>query len=141
MTDTTLRKSVFIKAARDKVWPYLVDKTKLGEWYHPAEADLAAGQSYVLLGKDGNGQPEKQVWGDVLELVAGQKLKTTFCIGPFGDRSTVVTWVLEEVAGGTMIYLTHEGIPEAAGEHAMHLISALDKGWDIHLGHLRETGA
>jgi uncharacterized protein YndB with AHSA1/START domain len=139
MSNNALKKSVFVKASRDKVWPYLVDKDKLGEWYHPAENDLTDGEAYVLLGKNDKGEPQKQVWGEVLEFVAGKKLKTTFCIAPFGDQSTTVTWILEDVAGGTMICLTHEGIPEVAGEHAMHLVSALDKGWDAHLARLRET--
>ncbi len=141
MTDTAIKKSVFINASKDIVWTYLVNKDKLGHWYHPAEKNLADGESYVLLGRDENGQPKKQVWGDVLEFVIGKKLKTTFCIAPFGDHSTTVTWILEEVAGGTMLYLTHEGIPEAAGDHAFHLVSALDKGWDGHLGRLRDANA
>jgi len=50
---------------------------------------------------------------------------------------TTVSWTLEQVYGGTKLTLTHEGIGEAAGESAMGLLMALDKGWDKHLESLR----
>jgi len=42
MNTTTITKSIFFNAPRETVWAFLTDKDKLGEWYHPAEADFVA---------------------------------------------------------------------------------------------------
>ena len=61
----------------------------------------------------------------------------SFTIGPLNGAMTTVTWKLEEIQDGTRLTLQHEGISEAAGEAAIGLLMALDKGWDKHLGSLR----
>ena len=134
---TTISKTVFFNASPESVWLFLTDKDKLGEWYHPAENDLEAGKDYVLYRLADNGEKIRQIWGRVVEMNAPYKLVTTFIIDPFGENETTVTWVLEESAGGTRLTLIHEGIAEATGEAAMHLLMALDKGWDKHLADLR----
>lgn len=45
MSTTTIQKSLFLKASRETVWAYLTEKDKLGEWFHPADRDLAEGQA------------------------------------------------------------------------------------------------
>lgn len=137
MSATTITKSIFFNAPRESVWAFLTDKDKLGEWYHPAEANLVAGQEYCLYRIDENDKKIPQITGRVLEMTAPSKLVTTFVIGPFNGDETTVTWELEEAAGGTRLLLTHEGIAEATGEAAMHLLTALDSGWDKHLADLR----
>lgn len=137
MKATTITKSAFFDASRDTVWSFLTDKDKLGEWYHPAEANLAAGEDYSLYRIDENDQKVAQITGRVLEMNAPSKLVTTFVIGPFQGNETTVTWILDEAAGGTRLSLTHEGIAEATGEAAMQLLMALDNGWDKHLSDLR----
>jgi uncharacterized protein YndB with AHSA1/START domain len=140
MTDqTTIFKTIFFNAPRETVWLFLTDKDRLGQWYHPAEADLAEGEDYVLVRRTDDGESVRQVWGKVLEMDAPNRLVTTFIIGPFGDAETTVTWVLEDVAGGTRLSLTHEGIAEAAGQAAMQLLMALDHGWDKHLDSFRQA--
>lgn len=134
MSATTIEKTIFIKGSPQQVWAYLTDKDKLGDWYHPAKSDLKAGEDYALLSSE-TGKP--QVWGKVLEMTPHTLLKTTFVIGPFGDKETIVTWVLEDIPGGTRVSLTHEGVSEASGDAAMHLLCALDVGWDDHLGRMR----
>ena len=136
---TTITKSVLLNASRETVWAFLTNKDKLGEWYHPAEADLADGEVYSLYRMDENNKKEVQITGRVLEMNPPSRLVTTFVIGPFQGKETTVKWVLEEVAEGTRLSLTHEGIAEAAGDAAMHLFSALDNGWDTHLSELHKS--
>ena len=40
MSTSTINKSIFLAASREVVWDYLTDKDKLGEWFHPAAANL-----------------------------------------------------------------------------------------------------
>lgn len=137
--NTTISKSIFIDGPRETVWSFLTDKDKLGLWYHPAEADLLDGQEYKLLTKAEDGSMKPLVWGKVLMMHAPASLKTTFCIAPFGGGETILTWTLDEAAGGTRVSLEHEGIAEIAGPAAMNLLTALDAGWDEHFGRLREA--
>lgn len=138
MTNTTISKSIFLNASRDIVWSFLTDKDKLGDWYHPAEADLSEGSDYSLIGKNEDGTSSPHVWGRVIEMNAPAKLVTSFNIAPFQGIETTVTWRLEEVADGTRLSLTHEGIAEAGGGAVLQLLTALDDGWDRHLGRLRK---
>ncbi len=136
---TTITKSVFFNASRETVWSYLTDKDKLGEWYHPAVANLTAGSPYKLYEKGSDPEGPAMIWGDVKDMQSPSKLVTTFCIPPFGDVETIVTWTLEEAAGGTRLTVTHEGVAEAMGDAAMGLLQALDKGWDEHFQQLRDS--
>lgn len=136
MSTTNINKSIFIAASRDTVWDYLTDKDKLGEWFHPAEANLVEGMPYALL-EDPTDSDSKMCWGDVLSAKKPSFLSYTFTIKPLGGAMTTVNWSLEEAAGGTRVSLTHEGIGEAAGDAALGLLMALDAGWDKHLSALR----
>lgn len=138
---TTITKTVFFKASRETVWSFLTDKNKLATWFHPAEDDLKLGEPYALYRVDESGTKIPQIHGEVLEMDAPNRLVTTFCIEPFGDNKTTVTWVLEEAAGGTRLYLTHEGVADAAGAATGRMLLALDAGWDEHFVSLRASVA
>ena len=137
MSDSTIVKTIFLQADAEKVWSFLTDKDKLGEWFHPANADLAAGSDYVLKGQADDGSEVRKCWGSVIESKQAEKLVYTFTIEPLNGAMTTVTWLLQEVHGGTRLTLHHEGIGAAAGATALPLLMALDAGWDAHLGRLR----
>ena len=134
---TTLQKTVFFAAPPAVVWTYLTDANKLGTWYHPADSDLKAGADYHLLKTNEDGSTSPLISGRVLEMDAPNLLVTTFVIGPFEGRETTLTWTLTDAHGGTRLHLEHAGIADAAGDAALPLFQALDKGWDGHLGDLR----
>ena len=83
-------------------------------------------------------QEPLNVGGSVMEAKRPEKLVYTFTIEPFSGAMTTVTWLLQEVHGGTRLVLEHEGIGAAAGNMALPLLMALDAGWDAHLGQLRD---
>ncbi len=141
MSETTITKTIFLKADTDTVWTFLTDKDRLAEWFHPAEADLRQGSDYALMGRAEDGSAVKKCWGSVVESKRPEKLVYTFTIEPLGGAMTTVTWLLEEAFGGTRLTLRHEGIGEAAGDAALPLLTALDTGWDAHLGRLRDAAA
>jgi len=138
MSDSTIVKTIFLQADAETVWGFLTDKDKLGEWFHPAKSDLAAGSDYVLHGQADDGSEVRKCWGSVLEARRPEKLVYTFTIEPLGGAMTTVTWLLQEVQGGTRLMLQHEGIGAASGDMALPLLMALDAGWDAHLGRLRD---
>jgi len=62
----------------------------------------------------------------------------SFTVNPLQGAMTTVNWSLEATQTGTRITLVHSGIGKAAGEAAMGLLMALDKGWDEHFSALRK---
>ena len=141
ITSATISKTVFFEAKPETVWAFLTDKDKLGTWYHPAKENLEEGKDYTLLEVADDGAKVPIVTGRVLEAYAPNKLVTTFVVGPFNGKESTITWELEGVAGGTSLSLTHEGVEEAAGDAALHILMALDKGWDEHFAKLRPSVA
>ena len=133
MTDNTLRKTIFLQASRETVWAYLTQPDKIGSWFHPPKSALAEGEELALYGKDSG---DRLVWGEVREARAPEYLEYSFTIKPMNGAESVVKWTLDEVPGGTRLSLEHAGLP--AGEAAFGLTLALDKGWDSHLGQLRD---
>lgn len=137
MTDSMITKTAFFSAPRETVWSYLTERDKLAQWIHPAEADLVEGEDYALMGKGEGGADVRQCWGTVLRMDRPSTLVYSFTVKPLGGKMTTVTWTLEDARGGTRLTLKHEGVGEAAGEAALGLLMALDKGWDQHLAGLR----
>lgn len=124
MTDTTIRKTVFLAAEKSKVWEFLTRADKLGRWFHPADQDLSEGAPYTLRNKiDG----DRMCWGDVQEMRAPDYMKWSFTVGPMDGLMTTVEWHLEDAPGGTRLSLTHAGLPETT--EAFGLVLALDHGW------------
>lgn len=133
MTNTTLEKSIYLKATPAKVWEYLTDPEKLAIWFHKPKVALTEGD-YSMFGVESG---DKLMWGEVLVAEPFSRLEYTFTIVPMGDKTSTVKWTLEEVAGGTKLFLRHEGLPQ--GEDAFGLTLALDKGWDDHLARMRDS--
>ncbi len=135
MSTTVITKTVFFAAAPETVWAFLTEKDKLAQWFHPADKDLKQGEDYTLL--DQHNGMTRICWGTVVEMNAPHRLVYTFTVNPLKGALTTVTWNLEPAAEGTRLTLTHEGVEAAAGEAAMGMLCALDKGWDEHFGRLR----
>lgn len=133
MSNDRMTKTIFLDATRETVWGFLTEADMLAKWFHRAAADLAEGEDYQLLGE--GGQP--QCWGTVTRMQPPESLTYSFTIGPANGAMTTVTWLLDEIAGGTRLTLHHDGISTIEGS-PLGLFVALDKGWDQHLGRLRE---
>jgi len=132
MTDTTIRKSIYLNASKEQVWAYLTDPDKLAIWFHKPKFSLAADQDYAMYGTESG---DKLMWGTVLKSTPYDALEYTFTIAPMGDATSTVKWALESVAGGTRLSLEHSGLPQ--GAEAFGLTLALDKGWDDHISRMR----
>ena len=132
MTETTIRKSIFIAASRDTVWDYLTKAEQLGQWFHPAKSDLAKDQDFTLVSqKDG----ERMCWGRVTQMRAPVFMRWDFTVGPMQGAMSVVEWTLDEAPGGTRLSLDHSGLP--SDTDGFGLVLALDKGWHGFLGKMQ----
>ncbi|MEK0165774.1 SRPBCC domain-containing protein [Phaeobacter sp. JH20_36] len=133
MTDTILRKSIYLRATPAQVWAYLTEPEKLAIWFHKPQTPLVEGP-YEMFGTESG---KRLMWGEVLLAEPFTRLDYSFTIAPMGDGTSTVSWTLEEVPGGTNLSLTHTGLPQ--GVEAFDLLLALDKGWDEHLGRMRAS--
>jgi uncharacterized protein YndB with AHSA1/START domain len=138
MSATTISKSIFLPAPPEVVWGYLTEQEKLGQWFHPSSADLVEGQEYELL-QEQDGSSTKVCWGSVVSMNKPNSMEWTFTITPLAGAMTTVHWKLDAITGGTRLTLTHSGIDKAAGDSAMGLLLALDKGWDEHFMSMRNA--
>lgn len=127
-----LQKTIYLKADKPTVWAYLTDPEKLAIWFHKPKAPLRAGEPLEMFGTTSG---DKLIWGNVISADPHDYLEYTFTVGPMGDAVSTVKWTLTDVPGGTQLALEHTGLPQ--GEEAFGLILALDKGWDDHLGRMR----
>lgn len=138
MTDTVIRKSIYLKATPEQVWDYLTDPDKLALWFHKPTEPLQQGNDLKMYGTESG---NLLIWGEVNAARPPEYLEYSFTIGPMGDASSTVKWTLDPVAGGTRLSLEHSGLPQ--GEAAFGLTLNLDKGWDDHIArmraHLHET--
>lgn len=133
MTETIIRKSIFLSTTPAQVWPWLVDPEKLGQWFHKPPAPLVAGEPLEMYGATSG---DKLIWGKVLVAREPEYLEYSFTVKPMGDAVSLVKWHLEPVPGGTNLSLEHSGLPQ--GADAFGLILSLDKGWDDHIGRMRD---
>jgi uncharacterized protein YndB with AHSA1/START domain len=133
MTDPTIRKSVYLKADPQTVWDHLTRADLLGKWFHPATADLSAGEDFTLT--DGPGG-DRMCWGRVEEMKPTHYMRWSFTVGPLNGAMTTVEWHVEPAIGGTRLSLEHAGLP--ADAEGFGLVLALDKGWHGFLLNLHE---
>lgn len=141
MSNDSIVKTIVLNASPETVWEYLTDKDKLGEWFHPAKESLTNGKPYALVDDNTSASPNDVCWGEVKAMTAPTMLQYTFTVKPLGGAMTTVTWELEAAHGGTKLTMTHDGVGTAAGDAALGLLSALDKGWDEHFAKLRNCVA
>ncbi|PSL19998.1 SRPBCC family protein [Shimia abyssi] len=133
MTDTTIRKSVFLAAPKSRVWDFLTKSDQLAKWFHPAQSDLKPGEDYLLTSqKDG----DRMCWGSVQEMQPHDYMKWSFTVGPLNGVMTTVEWSLADAPGGTRLTLEHRGLP--ANSDGYGLVLALDKGWHGFLLNLHD---
>ena len=136
VTDTTIRKSVFLGADRKTVWSFLTGAKALGTWFHPATSDLSQGADFTLISQNDG---DRMCWGTVLEMDAPNYMKWAFTVGPLNGAMTTVEWHLDDAPGGTRLSLTHSGLPQ--DQAGFGLVLALDKGWHGFLLNLHERTA
>lgn len=132
MTDTILRKSIYLNATPDIVWTYLTDPEKLALWFHKPTVPLTQGQPLEMFGAESG---DKLIWGKVIAAREPEYLEYSFTVKPMGDAVSTVKWTLAPVAGGTRLSLEHTGLPQTAD--GFGLVLALDKGWDDHIARMR----
>ncbi len=132
-----LRRETHIAAPPATVFAFLTDPEKILSWMG-AEATTEAHPGGLYLIKDVAGQRGRTARGAFREVVPVHRLAYSF--GWEGDEavppgSSLVEIDLIERDGGTLLRMTHSGLPDAAQ------IAAHGKGWAHYLGRLTMAAA
>ena len=134
MSETILRKCIYLKAEPAEVWAWLTEPEKLAVWFHAPKAPLAAGQGLALFGATSG---DKLIWGEVRVARPYEYLEYSFAIKHMQGADSLVKWTLEKVPGGTRLSLEHSGLAESGDQFDVAIM--LDEGWEEHLASLRKA--
>ncbi len=129
-------KTVFLKAPREHVWKFLTEANKLALWLHEGERDLTEGGEWVVLTNTLPKEGERMCWGKVITMNPPEKLVHTFTHEWLKGAETTCTWTLEDVKGGTILTLVHDGWDNFK-EDPFGMAADHDTGWDEHFQRLR----
>ena len=128
-TETAVERTIAIDASPETVWQFLVDPEKTTAWWGmTASFDPRPGGEYRI-----EVIPGHTASGEFVELDAPRRLVYTF--GWEGSQevppgSSLVEIDLIERDGGTLLRMTHSGLPNEA-QCAGH-----DRGWAHYVGRL-----
>jgi uncharacterized protein YndB with AHSA1/START domain len=130
--------TVDIAGSAERVFRSLTDPKELVQWwgspetYRPDrwEADLRVGGHWRVQGKSADGKPYS-VHGEFLEITPPRRLVQTWAYDWEKDQpSTKLTYLLEDIPGGTRVTVRHEGFATREG------CSSHSAGWERVLGWL-----
>jgi uncharacterized protein YndB with AHSA1/START domain len=124
-------------ASAERVFQALTSKEIIKWWIRPGVFDTADWAGDVRVGGrwravgTGNGRPFT-LEGEFLEIDASKKLVFTWASGGAPGRPTIVTFLLEQIDGGTRLNLQHVGF--VAPDWCMNTCI----GWETSLERLAE---
>ena len=133
-----ITKTIFLKAPPAHVWTFLTDPDKLAVWFHRGGGEMVVGGEYALLTNSLGKEGDKLCWGTVMEMDPPNRLVHSFTHKGLKGVETTVTWELEDVEGGTILHLVHDGWEQLA-EGAFNTAASHDTGWDEHFIRLRRV--
>ncbi len=146
MSDMELRKTIEIDAPAHAIFRALTDSKELTQWWPDIgtfEPRVGGKFHFTFLAKHLKemGDRDRQLGGDVLELVLNKKLVYTFIqdkeYRPDGMRfePTVVTWNLEQIGKNrTKVTLVHSGFTKDMDKHFKDVTA----GWNYFTARLVE---
>lgn len=120
-----ITKEIFFKHPIDTVWNAISRAEELSTWFIKANFKAEKGYHYTF-----NSQEEdcSEISGTVLQADPYTLVYTW--IVKDNPAETTVKWVLEEMDGGTKLYLEHSGISNYTKETAITMFNSFSGGWD-----------
>lgn len=136
----SINREIVLKASRDKVWDALTTAEALSQWFGTSATlnNLAVGEEIIFVWDD-----ENLASRGVIETVepktrfaySWENAKYDLSVPLALDNTTLVTFVLEDVEGGTRLILTETGFASLA--NAQKVYADNTSGWDAELADLK----
>ncbi|HEX6270422.1 MAG TPA: SRPBCC domain-containing protein [Anaerolineales bacterium] len=128
-----VEQSVTIKSPRHVVFNALTDADQLMRWFPTrVESDPRPGGKFKFVWEFANPKENGSQEGNYVEIVPNEKLSYTWTAG---SDPTLVTFVLSEVNGETMVELNHSTAEDGADEKKLHADHA--NQWGFFLMNLK----
>jgi uncharacterized protein YndB with AHSA1/START domain len=149
-TDRIERK-ILLRAPRSRVWLALTDPVEFGTWFG-VKVDGAFAPGARVRGAITHKGYEHVIWDITIERMEPERLFSwrwhPAAIEPGVDYSveptTLVTFTLEEVAGGTMLAVVESGFDQVPLARRAQAYRMNEEGWTIQMqaieGHVRTAG-
>lgn len=124
MKDVISKEHVF-KHPIDMVWNAITNNEEISTWFIKADFNAEVGYYYSFKSE---GENCTEINGVVKEAHP-YKLVYTWVVQNT-NVETIVKWVLNETAEGTVLHLEHSGISNYSGDTAVQMFTSFNGGWD-----------
>lgn len=137
----TIEQQVTIKAPRSRVWKAITTPSELSTWFRCtlSTKDFRVGETIngVSTYPGHEGTPFTI---EIVEKVPEQRFSWRWHPGhsDLGDPPTMVSFTLEEVAGGTLVTVTESGFEHISLERRAKAFEGNTKGWEIQLRNVHD---
>ena len=132
-----IRRAAFIHATRERIWEEFTTLERMQAWYGTGhqlvqyEPRLGGTVETVLGDESARSRGEVLVFEPGRELTFEQRWVGPDWTGREWAAPAIVTILLTEVAGGTLVELFHHGYDLLGGDPADYL-RGFEGGWDTH---------
>ncbi|HYF30995.1 MAG TPA: SRPBCC domain-containing protein [Chitinophagaceae bacterium] len=109
---------------KEKIWKLIADSNMLAEWLMPNDLKPVVGHKFNFKTKPAPGF-DGIVHCEVLEVIEFHKLVFSWKGGPI-KKPTIVSWILEDIPGGTKLTFSHTGFE---GFSPVAISYLLGRGW------------
>ncbi|WP_298540238.1 SRPBCC domain-containing protein [uncultured Aquimarina sp.] len=125
MKDQIIKEHIF-KHSIDKIWNAISTAEEISTWFIPADFKAEVGYRYTF------NSPDKENCTQITGTVKQANPYTLIYTWIVGGTAveTIVTWKLEEIDGGTKLYLEHSGISNYPGDTAVTMFNSFNGGWN-----------
>lgn len=118
----------------ERVWRALTDRRVLAEWLLPNDFEPQLGHQFHFVGH-GHGGGKEVIECEVVDFQPPFRLAYTWR-APSERASSLVTWTLTPVPGGTRLRLSHTRADAAAVAHGRDAAAADVRAWTRRLAEL-----
>ena len=127
MEKVGIKRSIWIKASRERVWKAVTDADQIAEWFFPGTVMSQEGNKIVIRVGD------KVVAESIIEVNDPPRQITTRNLP---DMKTTITYLLEEENGGTRFTVIEDGLESLSEEERRTHLEQNGKGWEMALENL-----
>jgi uncharacterized protein YndB with AHSA1/START domain len=123
-----LKRSIWIKAPRERVWLAISDPAQIAQWFAPG-TPISQNGDIISIHVDG-----KDVEVAVIEVVDPPRQFTTRNLP---DRTIATTYLLEEENGGTRFTVIESGLESLPVDARQKHLEQNGHGWEMALENLK----
>ncbi len=108
-----IRKALDLAVPVQRVWAFLTDPQKLSGWLMDCDLSPTPGAKFEFT-SPASGRWDGIIHCEIQDVIENERISYTWCANDIGV-TTLVTFDLKPIPGGTRLTLTHAGFKDAAG--------------------------